>query len=93
MNNKCYRCKKLYHNDHIFYYKGDCICDKCLHELSDKFYQALGVYICFSVSDKYSISMDIDDFVDLVDMIKFDFNTLEFNIPLREARNKVENTD
>ncbi len=76
----CSKCKKEYSSERIYYVDDKYICDTCLQEYEDKFHQTFNIWL--TSQDKYDVSISITDFIKLVDAIKFNFNTLTFNIPL-----------
>lgn len=79
----CSVCKKeiVYRYHH---YKDGYICDDCLWEYEEKFHQIFNIWL--SGYDEVDVSINVEDFINLVDSIKFNFNTLNFYMPLCAQR-------
>jgi hypothetical protein len=60
------------------------MCVDCVEEFRNKCFIIFDIYP--QLEDKSIIWFDIDEFIEIMDSIKFNFNTLTFNILQKDLR-------
>ena len=86
----CSKCQKEFYDDYHYLDNGY-ICEACLDLYDKKLHELFGVRT--KSCDKFSVSIDIGDFVGLLDLVKTDFNNSWLYISLKDLRERNETTN